>query len=70
MNHAGEDGLGEPQEPAAVDLAGSGELRSALDGFEDAGDMAAWFEKTHGLPFEGTLIEWSPAPPGTGGEAA
>lgn len=28
------------------------------DGFESAADMAAWFEKTHGLPFDGQLIRW------------
>lgn len=28
------------------------------DGFESFMDMADWFEKTHGLPFEGTLIQW------------
>lgn len=28
------------------------------DGFGSFGDMAAWFQKTHGLPFAGNLIEW------------
>jgi len=28
------------------------------DGFADVEDMAAWFAKTHGLPFEGLLIRW------------
>ncbi|MBF0250595.1 MAG: hypothetical protein HQL35_08220 [Alphaproteobacteria bacterium] len=28
------------------------------DGFRDWSDMAAWFDKTHGLPFEGVLIQW------------
>ena len=28
------------------------------DGFKDWDDMIRWFEKTHGLPFKGTLIEW------------
>lgn len=28
------------------------------DGFDSFMDMAAWFRKTHGLPFEGTLIRW------------
>lgn len=28
------------------------------DGFDDFMDMAAWFEKTHGLPFEGVVIYW------------
>ena len=28
------------------------------DGFESAEAMVAWFEDTHGLPFEGLLIRW------------
>ena len=28
------------------------------DGFKDAFDMTNWFATTHGLPFEGSLIEW------------
>ncbi len=28
------------------------------DGFEGAGDMFAWFEKVHSLPFKGWLIDW------------
>ena len=28
------------------------------DGFDDAPEMIQWFADTHGLPFEGTLIEW------------
>ena len=28
------------------------------DGFNCAAAMLAWFEKTHGLPFEGLLIRW------------
>lgn len=28
------------------------------DGFENADEMIAWFEKAHGLPFEGLLIRW------------
>lgn len=30
------------------------------DGFANRGDMFLWFEKTHGLPFCGVLIEWAP----------
>ena len=30
-----------------------------LDGFACAEDMLLWFMDTHGLPFHGTLIEWS-----------
>jgi len=28
------------------------------DGFSDWEDMANWFRKAHGLPFEGVLIRW------------
>jgi hypothetical protein len=28
------------------------------DGFEDWNDMASWFYETHGLPFNGILIQW------------
>jgi hypothetical protein len=29
------------------------------DGFESWSAMAAWFEREHGLPFNGILIEWA-----------
>lgn len=29
-----------------------------LDGFESWDDMRDWFDRTHGLPFEGILIRW------------
>jgi hypothetical protein len=29
------------------------------DGFESWPAMAAWFEREHGLPFNGILIEWA-----------
>lgn len=28
------------------------------DGFSCAAEMREWFDDTHGLPFEGDLIEW------------
>lgn len=28
------------------------------DGFGDLQDMATWFEREHGLPFEGIIIYW------------
>jgi hypothetical protein len=28
------------------------------DGFTDFADMRSWFERTHGLPFSGYVIEW------------
>ncbi len=30
------------------------------DGFTDWAEMRQWFDDTHGLPFEGVLIEWTP----------
>ena len=30
------------------------------DGFNTFREMRDWFEKTHGLPFEGLLIRWDP----------
>ncbi len=30
------------------------------DGFADWSAMRDWFQKTHGLPFEGSLIKWEP----------
>lgn len=29
-----------------------------LDGFANWGEMRDWFNRTHGLPFNGLLIEW------------
>lgn len=40
------------------------------DGFSSADEMVEWFDKTHGLPFEGLLIKWgklSCADEGAGG---
>ncbi len=36
------------------------ETMARLDGFSDAAEMADWFDKMHGLPFAGVLIEWQP----------
>lgn len=30
------------------------------DGFKDFGEMLSWFICTHGLPFTGIVIKWSP----------
>lgn len=35
------------------------EAQARADGFENADDMADWFEETHGLPFRGLLIRWT-----------
>ena len=35
-----------------------GEEVATQDGFESLADMVDWFEKVHGLPFEGVLIRW------------
>lgn len=46
-------------------IAGSANFQSAnlnpfarRDGFRDWEEMREWFEKIHGLPFSGVLIEW------------
>ena len=31
---------------------------SHLDGFNDTYELEKWFDKIHGLPFEGRLIKW------------
>jgi hypothetical protein len=42
-----------------IPLWDSGRVELAKDdGFESFDAMAAWFERTHGLPFTGTLIRW------------
>lgn len=56
----------------ALAVGGLGYKRPAFDrfaradGFVGMDEMIAWFEKTHGLPFEGLLIRWGdvehPAP--------
>jgi hypothetical protein len=28
------------------------------DGFSSTVEMAEWFDRTHGLPFEGLVIRW------------
>lgn len=33
-----------------------------LDGFYGWADMRDWFKVTHGLPFDGELIQWDPSP--------
>lgn len=40
-------------------LTTSGEQAFAqADGFKDVASMHAWFNKTHGLPFQGMLVRW------------
>lgn len=34
------------------------EALAKADGFDDLDAMLGWFEKTHGLPFKGFLIDW------------
>jgi hypothetical protein len=34
------------------------EMIAKRDGFDSFADMADWFEKNHGLPFEGYIIRW------------
>jgi len=43
--------------------AGEGKNQFArADGFVDAREMLEWFQKTHGLPFDGVVIEWELLP--------
>ena len=37
------------------------ETLARRDGFTDSAEMAHWFDKMHGLPFAGVLIEWEVA---------
>ena len=39
-----------------------GKYMAVLDGFRDWYEMREWFEKAHGLPFDGWLITWRDAP--------
>lgn len=34
------------------------ELLARADGFQNFSEMAAWFERVHGLPFWGLLVKW------------
>ena len=43
---------------AGSGLPGSIDSLARLDGFKNPTEMFDWFEKTHGLPFEGLLIKW------------
>ena len=40
-----------------LDAVAADEMALA-DGFDDFFGMIDWFERTHGLPFEGVLIRW------------
>ena len=39
---------------------GARNMVATQDGFDNFEGMADWFLKTHGLPFDGTLIQWVP----------
>jgi len=43
------------------------EAQALADGFRSFAEMRAWFQKTHGLPFMGQLIEWEPLSKQEGG---
>ena len=46
-----------------IPLWDSGRLQLAKDdGFESWNALADWFDRTHGLPFTGTLIRWRLVP--------
>lgn len=44
-------------EPLARTSVGA-DIAAKEDGFENFAEMRAWFEKVHGLPFDGLLIRW------------
>ncbi len=50
-------GRGEHQTMCS-ELMGQAEEMAKADGFSDWNEMVDWFDKTHGLPFEGLLIKW------------
>lgn len=39
-------------------LAAQANRFARKDGFDDMDAMVAWFERQHGLPFRGVVIEW------------
>jgi hypothetical protein len=39
---------------------GDREAIAKREGFTDWSEMAEWFRCTHGLPFDGIMIEWDP----------
>lgn len=41
-----------------VRAGGAAESFASADGFESYAEMAGWFYRTHGLPFNGLLIRW------------
>lgn len=41
-------------------VGGALERLASDDGFESANEFIEWFQKTHGFPFKGWLIRWSP----------
>ena len=46
----------------ATNVTGAKQMESIAkaDGFDSWAHLATWFRATHGLPFEGILIEWDP----------
>ncbi|MEW6490195.1 MAG: ASCH domain-containing protein [Thermodesulfobacteriota bacterium] len=36
----------------------AGEAFARADGFTDVAELVDWFDRVHGLPFEGCLIQW------------
>lgn len=37
------------------------DMFAQLEGFENWRELITWFERTHGLPFEGILVKWEVA---------
>lgn len=61
-------GLGEIIEVSRVDITASGVILNGFvasgdeiardDGFSDFSEMLKWFEREHGLPFQGIMLRW------------
>ncbi len=51
-------GIGAPAVMVAGEYVRDLNAFARRDGFADFDAMFAWFQKTHGLPFDGTLIGW------------
>jgi hypothetical protein len=50
---------GKPFRVDGVDLSSTKAYQFAYaDGFNGTLEMIAWFDKTHGLPFDGQMIRW------------
>jgi hypothetical protein len=55
----GDGGISQMVEGEACSMRPDRQEQFAIaDGFASSKEMIAWFSETHGLPFEGVLIQW------------